>query len=68
MWSLLSGALQLDIENGLVCLEDHPVVHLEVFVEVQPGSIGAWLVVEAVGEDPGLLLSVKCDTCLTLRQ
>lgn len=65
---MLSATFDLDIENGLVRLEDHPIFHFEVLVEVEPGAVRTRLVVEAVCENPGLLLSVETDICLALRQ
>ena len=49
-------AHEIDIENGLVRLEDHPWVHLEVLIQIQPRAIGAWLPIAAVAEDPRALI------------
>ena len=52
----------------MVGLEDHVRAHLEVLVQVQPRAVRAWLVVEAVCQDPALLVRVECDAGLTLRK
>jgi len=41
-------SLELYCEYGLVCLEDHALMHLEVFVQVEPGAVGAALAVVPV--------------------
>ena len=68
MRSSLSGALEIDFKNGLVGLEDHSIVHLIVLIEVQPGSVRAWLAVDTIGEDPRLLLRREEDARLALRE
>lgn len=60
--------LEVDIENGLVRLEDHAVAHLEILVQVEPRAVRARFVVEAVREDPGLRLGVELNASLTLRE
>ena len=60
--------MELHSENRLVCLKDHAVVHLEVLVEVEPGAVGGGLVVEAVGEDPGVLVGHEGHRRLVLRE
>ena len=52
----LTSLAQLDVKNGLVGLEDHACVHLEVLVQIEPGAVCARLVVEAVDEPPGVLI------------
>ena len=44
----LALSLELYCEYGLIRLEDHALVHLEVFVQVEPGAVGAALAVVPV--------------------
>ena len=46
---------KVDVEDGLVRLKDHIGVHLEVFVQVEPRAVRAWLIITAVAKYPGLL-------------
>lgn len=58
-------------ENGLVRLELHAVVNLQVVVDVQPGPVRRRLLVEAVVQVPLehlLLLLLEPDVALDLRQ
>ena len=57
---------KVDVENGLVRLKDHTRVHLEVFIQVEPCAVRAWLIVAAVAEDPGLLFLGEGDVGLRL--
>ena len=43
-------------------------MHLIVLVEVQPGSVRAWLAVDTIGEDPRLLLRREEDARLAFRE
>ena len=52
----LTSLAQLDVKNGLVGLEDHACVHLEVLVQIEPSAVRARLVVVAVDEPPGGLI------------
>ena len=47
----------INFENSLVSFKDHACGHLEVFVQIDPGAVSACLIVEAIGEDPFVLLS-----------
>ena len=69
-WSVRDSAtaLQLDIENCLIGLEDHAGVHLEVLIQVEPGAIGARLVIDAIDEPPGGLIRGELYVRLVLRQ
>ena len=44
------------MKNSLVCFEDHTLVHLEIVVDIEPCSIGAWLSFDAIVEHPFILL------------
>ena len=57
---------KVDVEDGLVRLKDHIGVHLEVFVQVEPRAVRAWLIIAAVAEHPRLLFLGEGDVGLRL--
>ena len=66
--SVLTIALDINVEDRLVSLENHTSVHLKVLIQIQPSAIRAGLAVATVGEHPSLLLRSKRDTSLVLGQ
>lgn len=60
------ASLEVDLEDGLVRLEDHSGVHLEVLVKVHPSAVRAGLATVAVSKHPCLLLLEELDRRLVL--
>jgi len=54
------------LEEGLVCFEGHPIVDVEVFVEVEPSPIQRSFACESVFQYPALPLSAVVDVALEL--
>ena len=46
------GIFEVYVENGLIRLEDHSRVHLEILIKIEPSAIRAWFSIAAVTEHP----------------
>ena len=64
----LSRIFDLDVENCLIGFEDHACVHFKVFVQVEPSTIGARLVVDTIDEPPRSLIRGELNVRLVLGQ